>query len=122
MSAAEIDTYLGGLDEPTRTTLSQLRADILEILPDAEQGIAYGAPSFSVGGKRVAGFAAAAKHVSYLPHSGTVLGALEPAVLAGYAWSKGALTFPVDAPLPRALVETLISARLAEIAGAQAAS
>ncbi len=118
MTAAEIDAYLAGLDEPKRGTLAQLRSDLLAVLPDAEQGISYGVPAFRVGGKLVAGFAAAAKHVSYLPHSGTVLGALDPAVLEGYSWSKGALSFGIDVPLPRAMVETLVAARLAEIAAA----
>lgn len=36
MSAAEIDAYLNQLDEPKRSTLSQLRRDILAAIPDAE--------------------------------------------------------------------------------------
>lgn len=116
MTAAEIDAYLASLSEPKRTTLARLRADILTAAPDAEQGISYGAPAFRVGGALVAGFSAAAKHVSYLPHSGTLLGALDPALLEGFAWSKGALKFAVDAPLPPELVTTLVAARLTEIA------
>jgi uncharacterized protein YdhG (YjbR/CyaY superfamily) len=114
MSATEIDEYLAGLDEPERRTLEQLRASIAAILPDAEQGLAYGAPAFKVGGKAIAGFAAAKDHLSYLPHSGSVLAGLGDD-LAGYEWSKGALRFAVDKPLPDALVENLINARLAEL-------
>lgn len=73
MSAQEIDVYLEGLDEPGRSTLQQLRETILEIVPDAEQGISYGLPAFRVRGKVVAGFAAFKNHLSYLPHSGSVL-------------------------------------------------
>src|ERR1700681_2629546 len=57
MSAAAIDAYLQALDEPKRRTLTQLRETILDILPDADQSIADGAPAFKVGGKRIAGFA-----------------------------------------------------------------
>jgi hypothetical protein len=58
MSAAEIDTYLDELDEPKRSTLSQLRRDILAAVPDAEQCISYAVPGFKVAGKTIAGFAA----------------------------------------------------------------
>jgi uncharacterized protein YdhG (YjbR/CyaY superfamily) len=111
MSAAEIDLYLHALDEPKRGTLTQLRETILDILPDADQGIAYGAPAFKVRGKTIAGFAAFKDHLSYLPHSGSVFPELS-AELTGYSTSSGALRFDVDKPLPRHLVKKLIDVRL----------
>ena len=72
MSAEEIDQYLDALEEPKRTTLARLRQTILDILPEAEQGISYGVPAFKVAGKTIAGFAAFKNHLSYLPHSGSV--------------------------------------------------
>ena len=111
MSAAEIDAYLDSLEEPKRTTLSHLRRTILEVLPDAEQGISYGVPAFKVRGKTVAGFAAFKNHLSYLPHSGSVFPEL-PEELAGYSMSSGALRFEIDNPLPQAIVEKLIAVRL----------
>ena len=51
MSAQEIDQYLDVMEEPKRTTLARLRQTILEILPEAEQGISYGVPAFKVRGK-----------------------------------------------------------------------
>jgi uncharacterized protein YdhG (YjbR/CyaY superfamily) len=62
MSAAEIDEYLRGVDEPKRGTLQALRRTILEIVPDAEQGISYRVPAFRMQGKVVAGFAAFKDH------------------------------------------------------------
>jgi uncharacterized protein YdhG (YjbR/CyaY superfamily) len=114
VSAKEVDDYLAGLDQPARHTLGQLRASIAAVLPDAEQGMAYGAPAFRVGGKAVAGFAAAKGHLTYLPHSGSVLSALGDQ-LAAYKWSKGALRFAVDSPLPDDLVHKLIATRLLEL-------
>ena len=114
MSAQEIDAYLEGLDEPKCGTLQQLRDTILEIVPDAEQGMSYGLPAFRVHGKVVAGFAAFKNHLSYLPHSGSVLSELGDDV-AGYRGTKGSLHFPIDKPLPRPLVEKLIARRLQEI-------
>ncbi len=111
MSAEEVDGYLRGIDEPKRRTLQQLRESILKVIPDAEEGISYGMPAFRVQGKVVAGFAAFKNHLSYLPHSGSVLDRLGDD-LAGYSMTKGSLHFAIDEPLPDRLVERLISVRL----------
>jgi len=71
MSAAEIDEYLDHLDEPKRSTLMQLRRDILVVVPHAEQCISYAVPGFKVAGKTIAAFK---NHLSFLPHSGSVFG------------------------------------------------
>jgi uncharacterized protein YdhG (YjbR/CyaY superfamily) len=110
----EIDRYLAALDEPKRSTLEALRTSILEIVPEAEQGISYGAPAFKVQGKAVAGFAAFKSHLSYVPHSGSVLATLQDDT-APYGTSKGSLKFAVDKPLPKRLVKKLISARMREL-------
>jgi len=114
MSKEEIDEYLARLDEPKQATLTQLRDTIQSIAPEAEQGIAYGAPAFRLDGKVIAGFAAFKNHVSYLPHSGSIFEKLSDDV-ADYVTSKGALQFPVDKPLPKALVRKLITLRLKEV-------
>jgi uncharacterized protein YdhG (YjbR/CyaY superfamily) len=93
-----------------------LRQTILEIVPDAEQTISYGVPAFRLGGATVAGFAAFRNHLSYLPFSGSVLPELADE-LEQYTKTKSALHFPVDRPLPVALVRKLIAARLREVAG-----
>ena len=64
MSAAEIDEYLDHLDEPKRSTLNQLRRDILAVIPNAEQCMSYAVPGFKVAGKTIAGFAAFKNHLS----------------------------------------------------------
>ena len=111
VSAQEIDQYLDALEEPKRTTLARLRQTILEILPEADQGISYGVPAFKVRGKTIAGFAAFKNHLSYLPHSGSVFPHLQDE-LKGYTTSSGALRFGIDEPLPVPLVEKLIAVRL----------
>ena len=113
MSSAEIDDYLADLEEPKRSTLQQLRLTIVDIVPEAAQGISYGVPAFRIGGKVVAGFAAFKNHLSYLPHSGSVFPELQKEV-APYRTSTGALQFPVDSPLPKPLVEKLVKVRIAQ--------
>jgi uncharacterized protein YdhG (YjbR/CyaY superfamily) len=114
VATEEIDRYLGALEEPKRGTLEALRRSILEVVPEAEQGISYGMPAFKVEGKTVAGFAAFKHHLSYLPHSGSVLAALAGDV-AGYETSKGSLRFAVDKPLPKQLVRKLVRMRMREV-------
>jgi len=111
MSKEEIDAYLTALEEPKQSTLRALRQTIMGIIPDAEQCISYRLPAFRVRGKVIAGFAAFKSHLSYLPHSGSVLPELEDEI-AEYAMTKGSLHFPVDSPLPRALVKRLIDVRI----------
>jgi uncharacterized protein YdhG (YjbR/CyaY superfamily) len=113
-SPGEVDEYLRGVDEPGRSTLQALRRAILEIVPDAEQVISYRVPAFRVHGQTVAGFAAFKNHLSYLPFSGSVLSQLTDE-LDSYAMTKSSLHFPVDRPLPKALVKKLIVVRLAQV-------
>jgi uncharacterized protein YdhG (YjbR/CyaY superfamily) len=110
MSKSEVDRYLASLEQPKRGTLEALRRTILDILPEAEQCISYGLPAFRVQGKVIAGFAAFKNHLSYLPHSGSVFSEFE-GELSHYKISKGALQFPIDTPLPKALVKRLIAVR-----------
>ena len=111
VSAQEIDQYLEALEEPKRGTLTLLRRRILDVLPDAEQGISYGVPAFRVRGKTIAGFAAFKNHLSYLPHSGSVFSQLADE-LKDYTTSTGALRFDIDSALPAPLVEKLVEVRL----------
>jgi uncharacterized protein YdhG (YjbR/CyaY superfamily) len=116
MSDGEIDHYLSTLDEPKRATLAQLRETIVAIVPDAEQCISYGMPAFRLNGKTIAGFAAFKSHLSYLPHSGSVISQLAGET-EGYTKTKGSLHFPIGEPLPKQLVEKLLATRMAEAFG-----
>jgi uncharacterized protein YdhG (YjbR/CyaY superfamily) len=114
MASQEIDAYIAKQDEPKRSTLMALRKTILEIVPNAEECISYGLPAFRLEGKVVAGFGAFKKHLSYLPHSGSVLPQMKED-LTSYSWSSGALQLPIDAPPPKRLVEKLIALRMQQI-------
>lgn len=114
MTVQEVDAYLAALPAPQRSTLAAVREVLEELLPGAEQVITYGVPTFKVRGKGVAGFAAFAKHCSYLPMSGAVTSALGPE-LAEYETTKGSVKFGVDAPLSEAVIRALVAARLSEL-------
>jgi uncharacterized protein YdhG (YjbR/CyaY superfamily) len=71
-------------------------------------------PAFKVDGKTVAGFAAFKNHLSYLPHSGSDLPTLA-SELTGYESTTGSLHFPIDEPLPRDLVDKLLTTRMKQL-------
>lgn len=119
MTAEDLDRYFAGLEEPKRGTLEEMRRRILEVIPDAEQCLSYAVPAFKLQGTTVAGLAAFKNHLSYLPHSGSVLTALADDTHT-YAQTSGSLHFPVDQPLPRRLIKKLLTTRMRQ-AGIRAA-
>ena len=114
MSAKEVDAYLAKVIQPHRSTLKELRKRITEIIPKAEEGIAWGMPAYKLDGKYIAGFAAFKNHCSYFPYSGSVFEQLDKD-LEKYKYSKGALQFATDKPLPKVLVRKMVKTRLAEL-------
>jgi uncharacterized protein YdhG (YjbR/CyaY superfamily) len=109
--ANSVDEYLARVPEPARGTLKKTRALIRSVVPaEASEAISYGIPSFKYKGWLV-GYAAFANHCSFFP------GALPRKFadeLKRFPTSKGTIRFPVDKPLPAALVKKLVRARIAE--------
>jgi uncharacterized protein YdhG (YjbR/CyaY superfamily) len=114
VSAIEIDAYLELVPANQSEALRLLRARILAVVPDAEEGISYRVPAFRVEGAVVAGFASFTNHMSYLPFSGSVLAQLSDEI-AFFAHTKSALHFTEDTPLSEDLVKRLITVRWDEI-------
>ena len=110
-----VDEYLAGVQEPARSTLKRVRAAIRSAVPpEATEAISYQMPMFKYKGLLV-GFAAFSNHCSLFPGS-SVIEAFENE-LRGFQTSKGTIRFPVDKPLPAALVKKLVKARIAENVG-----
>ena len=109
----EVDEYLARLPEPARTTLRKIRAVIRSAVPpEATEAISYRMPTFRYKGPLL-GFAAFPNHCGLYPMSPPVIVAFKDE-LKDYQTSKGAIRFPVDKPLPAALVKKLVKARIAE--------
>jgi uncharacterized protein YdhG (YjbR/CyaY superfamily) len=107
-----IDEYLERVPEPARRTLSRIRAVIRSIAPpEATEAISYGIPAFKYKGMLV-WFAAFSKHCSLFPGSSAIERFKDE--LKGFSISKGTIQFPVDKPLPAALVKKLVKARIAQ--------
>jgi len=107
-----IDAYLAGVPEPARTTLNKIRAAIWSALPpEATETISYRIPAFKYKGILV-WFAAFSDHCSLFPTASIVETFKND--LKGYFTSKGTIQFPVDRPLPTALVKKIVKARVAQ--------
>ena len=107
-----VDEYLAGVPEPARTTLNTVRAAIRSAVPpEATEAISYRIPTFKYKGPLL-GFAAFSNHCSLFP-TASVIEAFKSA-LKGFTTSKGTIHFPMDKPLPTALVKKLVKARVAQ--------
>jgi uncharacterized protein YdhG (YjbR/CyaY superfamily) len=111
--ARTVDEYLAGVPEPARSTLNKVRAAIRSAVPpEATEAISYGMPAFKYKGPLVC-FAAFTNHCSFFPMSGSLIEAFKKE-LEGFSTSKGTIHFPMDKPLPTALVKKLVKARIAQ--------
>ncbi|MBZ5629859.1 MAG: DUF1801 domain-containing protein [Acidobacteriia bacterium] len=110
-----VDEYLAGVPEPARSTLQMIRATIRSAAPaEATEAISYRMPAFKYKGLLM-WYAAFADHCSLFPGSSVMVAFKNE--LKGYSVSKGTIRFPVDKPLPAALVKKLVKARIAENEG-----
>jgi uncharacterized protein YdhG (YjbR/CyaY superfamily) len=111
--AENVDDYLAAVPEPARTTLNKVRAAIRSAVPkETIEGISYGMPAFKYKGWLVA-YAAFKDHCSFFPMSGSVIEAFKTE-LGDHRTSKGTIQFPVDKPLPAALIKKLVKARVVQ--------
>ena len=113
--AVSVDDFLAELPAVQRATLQKLRRAIKAAAPRAEECISYGIPAFRHEGRILAWFGGGKHHCSFYPGAHPI--AAHKAALKGYSTSKGTVRFPVDEPLPAALVRKLVKARIAENAG-----
>jgi uncharacterized protein YdhG (YjbR/CyaY superfamily) len=109
--ARTVDDYLAALPQDAQVALEKLRKVIKAAAPKATEVISYQIPMYKQDGMLV-GFAAFKDHCSFFP------GALPLAIykdeLKGYKTSKGTIRFPIDKPLPAALVKKIVKTRIAE--------
>ena len=110
MADQTVDDYIAGFEAPVRERLLRVRELLLAAMPQCEQKMRYGIAAIMVDGRYGLHFAGWKKHIGlYPPISGDK--ALEKAV-ARYAGPKGNLQFPLDEPMPLALIERIVKLRV----------
>jgi uncharacterized protein YdhG (YjbR/CyaY superfamily) len=112
---AEMDHYVDGLEPTQREALERVRAVVVDIEPDAEEGVSYGMPAYRYRGRPLLGFRAARAHLSVFPFSPAAVDAVKDR-LEGFDVSKGTIRFTPERPVPEDVLADLVRARRREIA------
>jgi uncharacterized protein YdhG (YjbR/CyaY superfamily)/uncharacterized protein YndB with AHSA1/START domain len=110
-----VAAYIAAAPSPARERLEQIRAEVRQTAPGAEESISYRIPTFKQKGPLVY-YAAFASHVGIYPVTAAVRRWM-PDVVERHGAGKGTLRFPLEEPLPLDVVSRFTRVRLAENLG-----
>jgi uncharacterized protein YdhG (YjbR/CyaY superfamily) len=106
-----IDEYIAAFPPEVQSILKKIRQTIRRAAPKAEEKISYRIPAFTLDGDLIY-FAAFKSHIGmYPPVDGDEKLSKE---LARYRGEKGNLKFPLDEPMPFALISRVVKFRVKE--------
>jgi uncharacterized protein YdhG (YjbR/CyaY superfamily) len=106
--ATSIDDYIAAQAPQVQARLRELRAIIRDAVPEAAEIISYGMPGYKLDGRLVSIGAARAHCALYGTPQDLFADELRP-----YKQGRGTVRFPLDRPVPEALVRKLVLAKLA---------
>jgi len=107
--AKNIDEYIAGFPKEIQKKLEEIRATIRKAAPDAEETINYAIPTFKLNGNLVH-FAAFKSHIGFYPTPDGIEAFKKE--LSAYEGAKGSVQFPLDRPLPLALISQIVNFRV----------
>src|ERR1700761_366688 len=110
-----VDAYIASRSEPMRHVLKQVRSAIRKAVPEAEEVISYGMPTYKLGRRSLLFFAGWKQHYSLYAATERVIAAFKRE-LAPYKVDKGTIRFPLTEPVPITLIERIASFRAKELA------
>jgi uncharacterized protein YdhG (YjbR/CyaY superfamily) len=106
-----VDAYIAEFSGTTRKKLKEIRAVIRSAAPDAEEVISYNMPAYKQNGILVY-FAGYEHHIGFYPTGSGIKHFQEE--FSKYRWSKGAVQFPLDKPLPKRLITAIVKFKIEE--------
>ncbi len=106
-----IDEYIEQFHGEVRNKLLEMKSIISEVLPMCEKVISYKMPAFKLNTVLVY-FAGYKNHVGFYPTATGIQAFKEE--FGHYKWSKGAIQFPIDQPLPKSLIQKITLYKLNE--------
>jgi uncharacterized protein YdhG (YjbR/CyaY superfamily) len=106
-----IDNYIAQCSPEAQAILQKIRKIVRKVAPEAEERISYQMPAFAQNGMLIY-FAAFKNHIGIFP---PVKGDAQfQKDAAAYRNPKGNFKFPLDSPVPYALIERIAKFRLKE--------
>ena len=105
------DEYAARFPKDVQQLLQQIRLTIRKAAPRAQETISYGIPAFRQEVILV-WFAAHTHHIGFYPGASGIA-AFEKDFVR-YKYAKGSVQFPIDEPLPLALVTRIVKFRVKE--------
>src|SRR4051812_29897433 len=97
----DINDYVDQFPKKVQQLLKKMRLAIRKAAPEAKEKISYGIPTFTLHGNLVH-FAGYKHHIGFYP--GSLAVTVFKKQLSIYKGSVGSVQFPLDEPLPLALV------------------
>ena len=110
-TAASVEEYIATAEPKARKALRDIRKTIRAAAPKAEEVISYQMPGYKQNGM-VVFFAGYKNHIGFYP-TGSGIEKFKNE-FAKYKWSKGAVQFPLEKPLPLALIKKIVKFKLKE--------
>ena len=106
-----IAKYIAIFPEDVQAILEKIRAEIRKAAPNAEETINYGIPTFTLEGNLVH-FAGFKNHIGFYPTPSGIEKFKKE--LSVYESAKGSVKFPLDQPIPYALIGRITKFRVKE--------
>lgn len=107
-----IEEYINSFPVDIQEKLTTLRNMIKEVVPNADETISYGMPTFKLKTNLVH-FAAFKNHIGFYPTPSAIMAFKEK--LISFKTSKGAIQFPINDPLPLELIKEIVLFRIKEL-------
>jgi uncharacterized protein YdhG (YjbR/CyaY superfamily) len=109
----DIDEYIGKFPPDTQEILRQIRTTIKKVVPDAEETISYGIPTFNLNGTYLIYFAAYKKHIGFYPVP-RAIEEIDKDFASFKTSGKGTIQFPLNKPMPLNLITKLVKFKVKE--------
>ena len=110
---SNLSDFISKYPPEVQTILQKIRALIQKSAPGAEEAMSYGIPTFKLNGKNLVHFSAFKEHIGFYP---TPTGIEKfKKELSAYDGAKGSVKFPLNKPIPYALIGKITQFRVKEV-------
>ena len=113
MNANPIDQFISTYPPEVQTILQKIRELIQKSAPGAEEAMSYGIPTFKLNGKNLVHFSAFKEHIGFYPTPSGIEKFKKE--LSVYEGAKGSVKFPLNKPIPYALITKIVQFRVKEV-------